>query len=74
MTKTITATFEVPDNQQIITIRLADTRGIAVGTSMRIGFDSYLIIKVNQLSIVVEKHPTVIPAGMECLIEEPEAP
>jgi hypothetical protein len=70
MTKTITAAFEVPDNGQIITIQLADTRGIVVGTRMQIGFDSYLIIKIDQTSIVVEKHKTVIPVGMECLILE----
>ena len=69
MKKTITASFDVPDNGHIIRINLSDTNGIVVDEILRIGFDWYTITNVNQLGVTVIKRKTTIPVGMECLIE-----
>ena len=69
MKKTITASFDVPDNGHIIRINLSDTNGIVVDEILRIGFDWYTITNVDQLGVTVIKRKTTIPVGMECLIE-----
>jgi GTPase len=73
MTKTITTTFTVPDSGKMVRINLEDTEGIRVGSALRIGFDHYTISLVYESSIVIIKHPTMIPSGLECWISEPEA-
>jgi hypothetical protein len=68
MTKTITASFAVPDQGQSVRINLADTDGIVVGATVRIGFDYYAIAQVDSTGITVLKATTIIPAGLECWI------
>jgi hypothetical protein len=68
--KTITASFEVPDNGQSIHINLADTHGIMVGGWVKIGFDQYRIMNVDSVGITVIKSKTVVPVGTIALFIE----
>jgi hypothetical protein len=70
MTKIIAQSFTVPDNGKPVQVNLADTEGIRVGSTLRIGFDYYTISLVYESSIVIIKAPTTIPAGLECWIME----
>jgi hypothetical protein len=68
MTKTITASFAVPDQGKPVRINLADTEGIMVGSTLRIGFDYYSIVQIDELGITAVKASTIIPVGLECWI------